>query len=93
MHCINCAKDAVWIFKASGVRETPYCNPHLPSAYRGTKNVTPVEALPETVVEPKPKRAKKAVVTVDLPESVFESPAGEDTVLLETAENEGFAQA
>lgn len=50
MNCVNCTREAVWLFKAAGVRETPYCNPHLPAAYRGTKFVRPVEDHPDVVI-------------------------------------------
>jgi hypothetical protein len=43
MQCINCDQPAVWLFKAVGVADREYCNVHLPAAYRGTKNVTPLE--------------------------------------------------
>jgi hypothetical protein len=50
MQCINCTMPAVWVFKATGVAERGYCNPHLPAAYRGTRNVTPADAVPVEVV-------------------------------------------
>ncbi len=48
MQCINCDKPGVWLFKAAGVADRVYCNVHLPAAYRGTKNVSPVEERPAT---------------------------------------------
>jgi hypothetical protein len=76
MHCINCDNDAVWLFKANGVNDTPYCNPHLPYAYRGSKNVTPLTPhvydseqgtfVKDPEPEVKPKRAsKKVAATVE----------------------------
>lgn len=49
MQCINCDKPAVWVFKATGIAERGYCNPHLPGAYRFTKNVSPVEVVAEEI--------------------------------------------
>ena len=91
MHCINCENDAVWLFKANGVNDAPYCNPHLPYAYRGSKNVTPLtppvydseqgnftkDPEPSPEIPPKPKRTKKVAEP---------DPA-------EVAETEGLAQA
>jgi hypothetical protein len=72
--CVNCEKPPVWVFKTSGVRDTLYCNPHLPSAYRGSRSVTPYEVpVAEAVVERStvlededhetPKRARKPRAT------------------------------
>lgn len=58
MNCINCPQPAVWVFQTSGVPRLPYCNQHLPSAYRGTPHVAPAPEEPEAVVEPEPEKPK-----------------------------------
>lgn len=94
MDCINCGNPAVWVFKASGVAERGYCNVHLPSAYRGTKNVRPadkpvyfeddpakVEGAPvEAAASPtaKKSRAKKAVEDEPVDAGDLEKPVVEE---------------
>ena len=65
MQCINCDKPAVWLFKASGVATRGYCNPHLPAAYRSTKNVTPY-FKPEPEPDPDPRADLDEIIHPDL---------------------------
>ena len=69
MICVNCDKEAVWIFQTSGIRETPYCNPHLPAAYRGTRFVSPAPV--EDVVLPEGVRLP---TQVDVPPAPADGP-------------------
>ena len=62
MQCINCGQGAAWVFSTTGVDDQPYCDRHLPRAYRGSASVS---AAPEEVaVEPveeteKPRRTRR----------------------------------
>ena len=49
MLCINCDNEARWVFETTGVLQRPYCNIHLPRAYRGTSEVKPAPQDSETV--------------------------------------------
>lgn len=46
MNCINCEREARWIFAVSGIADRPYCDAHLPSLYRGTGSVQPAPDKP-----------------------------------------------
>ena len=69
MLCINCDRAAVWIFQTSGIGPRPYCDGHLPTAYRGTSWVKaapkpdpqPVDvAVDEAPAAPVKRRRKTA---------------------------------
>jgi len=41
MTCVNCTQQAKHLFSSPGVEDQPYCDAHLPAAYRGTEWVLP----------------------------------------------------
>lgn len=73
MQCINCGRGADWVFTTSGVADQPYCDRHLPRAYRGKVAPAPAEEpvieapveapveepVEEPVVEEKPRRTRR----------------------------------
>lgn len=69
MQCINCEQPAIWLFKATGVADREYCNVHLPSAYRGTKNVRPIEKPAQQGVFDKPAPVSDAEAEAILEEA------------------------
>lgn len=69
MQCINCESGAKWMFSAPGSYDRPYCERHVPDAYRGLPELAPIpvptpppadEAPADEAPKPKPKARRKA---------------------------------
>lgn len=41
MKCVNCTSTAKFVFQAPGVADQPYCESHLPAAYKDSEWVLP----------------------------------------------------
>ena len=51
--CINCPRQADWVFMSGGIKPRYYCDGHLPHAYRGTSAVTPApKQVPQAPASP-----------------------------------------